>query len=89
MNGSHSFENGKKYVIRTVTMHYVGMLKEVTDTDLVLLDASWLPVQPRWHDFLKNGDLDEVEPYVDDVIVCRGGIIDATEWRHELPREQK
>ena len=89
MSTEHSFKVGTKYVIRTVTMHYVGMLKDVTETDLVLSDASWLPVQPRWNTFLKEGTQDEVEPFVDDVIICRGGIIDATEWRHDLPREQK
>jgi hypothetical protein len=40
---------------------------------------------------MKTGDLNEVEPYPDDVKVRvnRAGIIDVSTWRHKLPREQR
>ena len=86
---SHSFEIGQVYFIRSVTHYYIGRLVSVTDTDLVLSDASWIPCTARFHNFLKEGKQNEVEPFVDDVIVARGGIIDATLYQQAIPRTQK
>mgnify|MGYP000524289872 CR=1 FL=1 len=86
---SHSFEVGKQYLIRTVTFFYTGMLIRVTDNDLVLSDAAWIADTGRFHDCLKSGVFNEVEPFLSDVIVPRSAIIDATIWDHKLPREQK
>ena len=38
---------------------------------------------------LLNGTLDEVEPIVGDVVVGRGAIVDAVEWKHDLPKAVK
>lgn len=86
---SHSFIVGKKYLIRTVTFFYTGCVAKITDTDLVLTDAAWIADTGRFADCLKNGKLNEVEPFIDDVIIPRSGIIDATRWNHDLPRDQK
>lgn len=80
---------GKNYVIRTVTMIQTGRLIEVTNDELVLEDAAWIADTGRWMNFLKDGKISEVEPFQDPIIVGRHSIIDATEWRHKLPREQK
>jgi|TARA_R100000093_G_C1884402_1_gene55097 hypothetical protein len=90
-NKFNPFEIGKAYLIRTVTHIEIGIVKEVGDTELVLSDCSWIADTGRYHDAIKEGVdvLDEVEPYIDDVIVGRGSIIDATVWRHDLPRSQK
>lgn len=80
---------GKHYFIRTVTMYLVGKLTNVTSKELVLVDASWVCDTGRFHDALKNGTLNEVEPFLDDVILNRECIIDATVWNHVLPNEQK
>lgn len=80
---------GKKYFIRTVTMHLVGKLIKITDKELLLEDASWIADSGRFHDALKTGEFDEIEPFVNDVIVNRNSVIDATEWRFDLPKEQK
>ena len=80
---------GKKYIIRTVTMIQVGMLKSVGSQELVLSDASWIAYANRYHDTLKDGTFDEVEPFTDDCIVGRGSIVDAQEWHHDLPTEQQ
>jgi len=84
---------GKNYFIRTVTLHFTGKLVAVTDKELVLVDAAWIADTGRFSQFVK-GDLQssvEIEPYPDKekVIVCRGGIIDAIEWKHSLPRTQR
>ena len=80
---------GKNYVIRTVTMIQVGKLVNVTDNELVLEDAAWVADTGRFADFIKDGKVDEVEPFIDRVIVGRHSIIDSTIWRHELLRKQK
>ena len=77
----------KKYFIRTVTMHLIGKLKFVSDKELVLSSASWVADSGKFHNALKNGKLEEVEPFVNDVIVNRASIIDATVWDHDLPKE--
>lgn len=84
-----AYEVGKSYLIRTVTFYYTGRLKRITPKELVLEDAAWIADTGRFYDCLKNGTFNEVEPYAEPVIVSRDGIIDATEWTHELPRKQK
>ena len=80
---------GKCYLIRTVTMTNTGRLVAVTDNELVLEDAAWVADTGRFYNALKTGVLDEVEPFIGHAIVGRGSIVDATEWMHELPKEQK
>lgn len=83
---------GNNYFIRTVTMALMGKLIQVTEQELVLSNASWIADTGRFHQFIKEGKLDnasEVEPYVDDIILGRGSIIDATVWKHKLFETQK
>ena len=86
---SHPYEIGKNYFIRTVTHHLTGRLTRVTAKELVLADAAWIADDGRFHDALKTGKLNEVEPFPGEVIVGRGSLIDACIWNHELPRTQK
>ena len=86
---SHSFEVGKKYLIRTVTFFYTGRLESITDSDLVLSTAAWIADTGRFNECLKIGKLNEVEPFVNNVIIPRGVIVDATEWAHQLPESVK
>lgn len=86
----HPYAVGKPYFIRTVTHHLTGRLIDVTPKELVLEDAAWIADDGRFHDALKTGKLTEVEPFPDGrVIVGRGSLIDAVEWKHPLPKEQK
>ena len=86
---SHSFEVGKAYLIRTVTMYYTGRVVAVTDSDVVLEDAAWIADTGRYSNSLAEGSLNEVEPYPGRVAVCRGAMVDFAEWQHALPRTQK
>ena len=88
-SGSSSIVIGENYFIRTVTHYYTGKVKSVTSAEIVLSDAAWIACTGRFYDCLKSGDLNEVEPFVDDVIVGRAALIDATLWRHDLPKDQK
>ena len=85
----HSLTVGEKVLIRTVTMTYTGRIESITQSDLVLRDAAWVASVGRYAAALSTGELDEVEPYPDRVVVCRGGIIDVAPWDHPLPREVK
>ena len=84
-----AFVIGNKYFIRTATYHVVGKLVNIYTNELVLSSASWIADSGRFNAALTNGNFEEVEPFVNDVIVSRGGIIDATEWTHELPSKVK
>lgn len=84
-----SLKIGWAYLIRTVTYHYTGRIRDITATDIVLTDAAWIPDTGRFHDALRDGTLAEVEPYPSPVILSRAVIVDATEWNHPFPREQK
>lgn len=81
---------GSKYFIRTVTMSLTGELAEFDDKELLLKDAAWIAVTGRFAESLVSGKFEEVEPFPDGiVIVGRGAVIDACEWRHPLPRTTK
>jgi hypothetical protein len=80
---------GRSVFIRTVTMYYTGRVVSVKAGEVVLTEAAWIADAGRWHNALKNGTLSEVEPFVDPVSINRGSIIDVTEWKHALPKEQK
>ena len=86
------YEIGANYLIRTVTMIYTGKLVQVTDLELVLIDAAWIPETDRWADTVATGALKECEPYPDGelVIIGRGALLDAVRWKASgLPRGQK
>lgn len=82
---------GEPYFIRTVTQHYTGRIKRVTAKEIVLTEACWIADSGRFYNALKEGKLNEVEPFPQDeeVIVGRGAIVDACRWKHALPKEQK
>jgi len=82
------FEIGQSYFIRTITMHTIGSIVAINDKELLLKNAAWIADSGRFHDALKDGKLSEVEPFIDEVIISRESIIDATKWNHKLPLNQ-
>jgi len=80
------FRIGEQYLIRTVTQYSVGRLKSFHRNFLVLSDASWVADTGQFHECLKTGSLEHYQSFVDDVIVNADSIVDATIWRHELPK---
>jgi hypothetical protein len=84
-----AWEIGKNYLIRTVTMIDTGRLIAVTQQELILEDAAWIPDTGRFSDAVKNCAFVEVEPFPSGrVILGRGSVIDAI-CIDELPRKQK
>ena len=77
------WEVGKKYFIRTVTMHLSGELVSVSRQELVLKDAAWIADSGRLNEAVEDPNkFSEVEPFRRPVIVGRGSIVDATEIPH-------
>lgn len=88
-NNSNFWDIGNTYFIRTVTMHHVGSLVSFTDDEIILKDASWVADSGRFSQALKNGVLEEVEPFSEKVLINRKSIVDATLWNHKLPDSAK
>lgn len=86
---SHPWKIGQAYLIRTSTMHLTGRLVAVHEHELVLEQAAWIADTGRFHNALVTGALVEVEPMPGTVLVGRGAVIDAAEWRHALPDQVK
>lgn len=86
----HSFSDmvGGKYFFRTVTYHVLGRVKKQIGQFLELEEASWIPETPRFMNFLKNGELDEVEP-TGKHYVNMETVVDFFEWKYKLPKDQK
>lgn len=81
-------EVGKVYAIRTVTMIYTGRLMDISETEMLLEDAAWIPETERWAQFVDDGSHKEAEPYKRPVVLSRGAILDVTEIPSTI-RKQK
>ncbi len=80
---------GSNVFVRTVTHHYTGFLAAVEDGFMQLDNAAWIADDGRFANALKDGTLNEVEPYPGTCYVAVGSVLDVSEWTHDLPRKQK
>lgn len=81
---------GTNVFIRTVTNYFTGHIIAFNKEEIIIDQAAWIPETERWFTSLSTGVLREVEPYPDGLVhICRGAIIDYSEWKHELPKVQK
>lgn len=72
------FKVGKKYLIRTVTMCDVGLLKELHRNFIVLEQASWIADTGRFYQSLLDSSVfNEVERFSGDLIINTEAIVDA------------
>ncbi len=88
----HSYEVGARYYFRTISFNWIGTIMAVTATD-ILLDAGAACVFEEGHrysQFLLVGpnNESEIEASVGKVVVNRSAIVDAAEWRHNIPATQ-
>lgn len=70
-------------------MFYTGKLASENDKFIFIEDAAWIADTGRFYDFLKDGDVNEVEPFVDPVAINKDSIVEITLWNHDLLRKQK
>lgn len=90
-NSDYPFQPGDKVLIRTVTMIQTGEIVSIGRDWIELKDAAWIANTMRFHDTLKQGDAEEVEPIPGSgkCVVGRGAVVDIFEWNHPLLRTQK
>ena len=89
---AHAFDifGGKNIFVRTLSYHQIGKYMGVKDGFLMLKDASWVANSGRFNEALISGNLEEVEPFREGIILVGiMSIVDVCEWVHELPREVK
>jgi hypothetical protein len=87
----YSFEIGKNYLIRTVTMIDIGEVVEDFDDFVILTKASWIADTGRFMQAMTSGTFNEVEPFPAEarVLVSKSSIIDALQVTFPLPTAQK
>lgn len=83
------FVVGETYLFRLVTHYWVGRIVAVTGMEIVIEDASWVASTGRFSTTIATGALDEVEKVQGRVVLGRGALVDAVEWKHPLPTETK
>lgn len=83
------FFHSKNVFIKTVTMFYVGRLASENENFIFLEEAAWIADTGRFYNFLKDGKVNEVEPFVDPIAVNKNAIIEITQWNHDLLKKQK
>lgn len=80
---------GAKYFIRTVTHHHTGILVAITQQEIILKQAAWIPSDGRFTQALEKCEFEEVEVFPDrNVAIGRGSLIDAVEIA-TIPTSQK
>lgn len=82
---------GTKVFIRTITHHYTGLVSAVSEEEVELSNAAWIADDGRFHEAMRDGTLNEVEPYPDTArpVVNRATISDWVIWPFDLPRSVK
>jgi hypothetical protein len=89
----HPFEVGKAYFIRTITHHYIGVVREICELCIVMDNCSWVADDGRYHKLMRGvwDDKSEVEPYPKECLVpvFFGAMIDSREWNFDIPTEVK
>jgi len=89
-NEAYPYEIGQNYFIRTVTHYFTGTLLWVGRQELLLENVSWIADTGRFSNALKDGKLNEVEPYPEGhVVIGRGSIVDASPWKSGIVMVQK
>ena len=79
---------GQAYLIRLVTHYWTGRLVSVTQHEIVITEAAWIPDTGRYSTCVTSGTPTEVEPVDGRVILGRGAVVDAVEIA-TLPRTLK
>ena len=72
----HPYTIGKQWFFMTATFFFAGNVTAVTETEIVLEKAAWIPETGRFNEFIRTGTPKEAEP-CGTVVLSRGGIIAA------------
>jgi len=88
-SGGTMMEIGQKVFIRTCTNYFLGRVAALSAEEVRLTCASWVADTGQFGEFLRTGELNEVEPYPRGCVVRLGAVVDWSLWSHELPTEAK
>lgn len=77
---------GRCYLVMTPTHYWTGRLAKATPTELVFVDAAWIPDTGRLNECLKNGTVIECEPWNSELVLTRS-LCTGLGWAHALPRK--
>lgn len=82
---------GERVIIYCVTHYVVGQVKAVDMGSVVLQPAAWIAGHGRLNASLMKGvaEMQEVEPFPDEVLVNLDSKVLSTKWRHEIPSKPK
>lgn len=84
------FKVGQAYLIRTVTMTWLGRVVDIVGDFLVLDSAAWIADTGRFHLASTPGALEEVEPAPGQpVFVCLEAVVDACPWNAPMATKPK
>lgn len=79
---------GGKWFFRTVTHYVLGRVTKQIGPFFELEEGSWIPDTGRLTNFLKNGELDEVEPTGQHYINIES-VVDFFRYEYDLPKKQQ
>ena len=71
-------EVGQQVFIRTVTYHYTGRVLDVVGGAVVLEKACWIADSGRYSEFIRSGEPEESEQYLNAVWISLATIVDWT-----------
>jgi hypothetical protein len=78
------FKEGDNVFIRTCTLYYIGKIKLLTPSFVLLEQVTWVAQTAHWGETLRNGSLREHANMPDDAAISLWSVIDCTKWRHKL-----
>lgn len=72
-----AYEEGKKYLIRTVTHYYLGTVSKVYEGEIVMKDTSFITNTSQYDRYLETGSVRPKDPVLSQVIIQRTNIVGA------------
>lgn len=93
------YQVGRRYMWRTISDHYTGVLIDQNAAEFLIADWAWIPEMGNFHNALINPDgFSDVEPGTGctchnrpgtPLILHRQALVAAPELIHDVPRAQK
>lgn len=77
---------GEKYFIVVFQRCYIGRVVKLTAKSVVIREVLLVWDSGRLYEALETGNLAKFEPIPDDLMIPASMIVEATRWRHEIPR---
>lgn len=83
------FKVGTTYLFRTVSFFLIGKVEAQDETFLRFKTALLVADTGRYINTIAKGELSEIESINARTFLNIESIVDATEWKHPIPKKQK